>query len=116
MARRKNLQLEWNVFKHDFNSDKIITYNVLNDSELIERIYKSYSKKELNKLQDLKDLLDRYFHYHYWCKSECEVLIGGLFSNPEFSNFEKIDIWTQLEMNFDHIVDYINREMQLELK
>ena len=43
----KNKKLVWNVLLHDFNSDKIITYNVFGD-EFKENLYKEYRKKKIN--------------------------------------------------------------------
>ena len=52
--------------------------------------------------------------YHYWSRSEYEIAVGGLHSKyPE--NFEKIDAYHQLEMNLDHIVDYINDYLEMNL-
>ena len=52
--------------------------------------------------------------YHYWSRSEYEIAVGGLHSKyPE--NFEKIDAYYQLEMNLDHIVNYINDYLEMNL-
>ena len=111
--RIKNKKLVWNVLLHDFNSDKIITYNAFGD-EFKENLYKEYRKKKINNKLELKEYIKSKMMYHYWSRSEYEIAIGGLHSKyPE--NFEKIDAYHQLEMNLDHIVDYINDYLEMNL-
>lgn len=107
----KNVNLEWNVLYSDFNSSRIKTYNVLGGS-FPEKLAKEIKKHKIENREQLKEHLKHDFMYHYWCKSEYEIAVGGLYADyPE--KFEKIDIWTQIEMNFDHIIDYIIEEMKL---
>ena len=111
--RIKNKKLVWNVLLHDFNSDKIITYNVFGD-EFKENLYKEYRKKKINNKLELKEYIKSKMMYRYWSRSEYEIAVGGLYSkHPE--NFEKIDAYYQLEMNLDHIVDYINDYLEMNL-
>lgn len=111
--RVKNKKLVWNVLLHDFNSDKIITYNVFSD-EFKENLYKEYRKKKINNKLELKEYIKSKMMYRYWSRSEYEIAVGGIHSkHPE--NFEKIDAYYQLEMNLDHIVDYINDYLEMNL-
>lgn len=111
--RIKNKKLVWNVLLHDFNSDKIITYNVFGD-EFKENLYKEYRKKKINNKLELKEYIKSKMMYRYWSRSEYEIAVGGLHSkHPE--NFKKIDAYYQLEMNLDHIVDYINDYLEMNL-
>lgn len=109
----KNKKLVWNVLLHDFNSDKIITYNVFGD-EFKENLYKEYRKKKINNKLELKEYIKSKMMYRYWSRCEYEIAVGGIHSkHPE--NFEKIDAYYQLEMNLDHIVDYINDYLEMNL-
>lgn len=111
--RVKNKKLIWNVLLHDSNSDRIITYNVFGD-EFKENLYKEYRKKKINNKLELKEYIKSKMMYHYWSRAEYEIAVGGLYSkHPE--NFEKIDAYYQLEMNLDHIVDYINDYLEMNL-
>lgn len=111
--RIKNKKLVWNVLLHDFNSDKIITYNVFSD-EFKENLYKEYRKKKINNKLELKEYIKSKMMYRYWSRCEYEIAVGGIHSkHPE--NFEKIDAYYQLEMNLDHIVDYINDYLEMNL-
>lgn len=105
----KNVNLQWNVIYHD--SDNIKQLNILGYS-FPENLAKAIKKYKINNREQLKKYLRKDFMYHYWSKSEYEIAVGGLSSKyPE--EFEKIDIWYQIEMNFDNIVDYIIQEMRL---
>ena len=59
----------------------------------------------------MKEHLKREFMYRYWSKAECEMGMGGLWSTIE--ELEKIDMWYQIEMNFDNVIDYIILKMDL---
>lgn len=54
--------------------------------------------------------------YHYWSKTECEMAIGPLWFNKleDLEQFEKIDMYRQIEMNLDRIVEYIINTMQIK--
>lgn len=107
----KNANLEWNVLYKDFNSKKIKNYNILGGS-FSEDLAKNIKKYKIENKEQLKEYLKRDFMYHYWSKYEYEIAVGGL--NASFPDeFEKIDIWRQIEMNFDRIIDYIIDKMRL---
>ena len=62
---------------------------------------------------DLKELLDRKFKYYFWCKTECEMLIGDLFYKTE-QDFKKVDLYKQIEINLNLIVDYVWNSLKLD--
>jgi hypothetical protein len=95
--------LVWNVYIHDFNNNKIKPYNIFYKGS-IEEI-----KDYLNKKYTLREAITQWSKYHYWCKAEYEIQIGGLFSSLE--EFQKIDIYNQIEMNIDRIVEYVRGEI-----
>lgn len=108
----KNVNLKWNVLRHDFNKNKIIPYNILGYS-FAEDLAKDIKKQKIENREQLKEHLKREFMYHYWSKSECEIAMGGLHTNYSEEDLEKIDMWYQIEMNFDNIIDYIILKMKL---
>lgn len=108
----KNVNLEWYAF-YMYNG-KLVQQNILRD-ELKERIAKAFHKKELTSLDDLYGLISKDFIYHYWSKSEFEVGVISLFET-NIENGEKIDVYYQLKPNIRRIAEYINAEMQLNLK
>lgn len=102
--------IKFNVLIHDSNTDKIKPYNIINQS-LIENVKRERRKKNIYDMNSLKEYLSRDFHYHYWCKSECEIIMHGLFSKSEE---HKIDIWTQIEMNLDLITRLVCEECKFK--
>lgn len=110
--RVKNVKLEWYVLRHDFNSGKIVNSNIFY-SDFVENLHKFVRKGMVTTKEDLKDYIDRWAHYHYWCKAECEIMVGGLFTT--IPKLEKIDMYRQIEMNLDKIVDYVNKECDMKL-
>lgn len=112
MAKRK-VNLKWYVLLYDSTKRKIINYNVLEGYE--EEIYNRYKKKKITNIKELKENLKVMLQSRYWSRCEYELIVGYHISEyPD--DFEKIDAFRQIEMNFDRIIEYINTEMQLNLK
>lgn len=107
--RVKKSNLEWYVLAHDFNSNKIVNYNVM--TGIAKLLYKEVKAKRVYNKDTLKKFLKKEFMYSYWSKAEHEILVSGL-SNYDIT--EKIDIWRQLEMNLDIIVEYVNIKCDLK--
>ena len=108
MKHKANLQ--WYAFRYDINCNSLVEFNVVND-DLIKGIEKACKKKELETIDDLWRIVRRWAVYYYWSKAEHEVIITDLFENMRV----KKDVYYQIEINMERFVDYINKEMQLEL-
>ena len=108
----KKVDLKWNVLIHDFNGDKIVSYNVLNNDYLIDSLKKAIKKEEVVSYGDVKEFLSRKFKAQYWSRAEYEILVSGLFDRSEA---EKIDVWYQLEMNIDNITEYVITKLNLKI-
>ena len=107
---KRNIKLEYYVLNFDFNNRKIIKYNVLGNWE--DAIRKM--KKKSNSYEEFKELLMREFKYRYWGKAEYEIVATGLTFREEYA--AKIDVWSQIEPNFNIVADYIKNTMKLEWK
>lgn len=101
--------LHWYVLNEDFNTRKIKQYNALAGWE--DDIRKA--RKKCKTKTELQEWLKCEFMYHYWSKCECEIYVSGLFTKDP-NEFQKIDIWTQLEPNLDIITDYICKELNFK--
>lgn len=99
-------KLEWNVLIEDFNTHKIRLYNIFG-TYFIEDL----KKEKIESLEDLKEFIDQWARYHYWSRTEYEIMVGGLFN--EIDEFEKIDVYYQISMNLDRIAEYVNKELGL---
>ena len=105
----KNANLTWKVLRWDTSSHKTRAYDVM--PGIAEEVAKRIKKKEIYNKITLKEFLRKEFMYHYWSKSECEMVISGWICDNNIE--EKIDMWKQLEINLDTITQYVNTQMQL---
>lgn len=65
--------LKWIVYRHNFNADKIETYNVLGSKHFLEEI-----KKIMKKCKDrdeFSEALKIEMMYHFWSRCEWELII-----------------------------------------
>ena len=127
-------RLEWYVFIHDDNTHEIVPVNVFNHSlcfmegliEAKKKYGKDY-KKFSNKVRDI-------LRYSYWSKCEYETLITSLlpyidkkeflrirneydkrinegkefyYENVHLTVGCKIDVYTQVMMNWDRFIEYV---------
>lgn len=106
----KNVNLEWYVLRWDFNSKKVVNYNILQWRK--EDIANEVRRKGIHNKSILREYLKTAFMYDYWSKTECEFYISDLHGDE----YEKIDIWRQIEPNLDLIVEYVNSKMELGLE
>lgn len=104
--------LVFNVLVHDFNRNEIKPYNIITDS-LLKDIKKQRRNSKITSRLELKEYLKSEFMYHYWCKSEYEILMKGLSKSDEE---DKIDVWFQINMNLDLITQLIEQELKLRFK
>lgn len=109
--RIKKSNLEWYVLRYDFNRNEIIQYNVM--SGIAELIGRKVRNGTIYNKETLREFLKRKFMHDYWCRSEHELLVCKLGSVTTV-NAEKIDVWRQLEMNLDRIVEYVNLRCDLK--
>ena len=113
------MELEWNVFRYDCNADKFVTYNIFKHGGFLEdlkKLCKKYNKeypylsyegntKENKKIKtQFFEELKRNLKYYFWSKCEMELV---LVSWPVGDIEEKIDIWDQLEMNWNRFSNYV---------
>ena len=95
-------KLEWNVFRYDCNSRKIETFNIFVGTFLkdVEKLLKQKISREEFGAQ-LKSAL----MYMYWARCEYEVLIKPWIGSEDVE--EKVDIYTQVMLNWQHFCDYV---------
>ena len=94
---------EFNVLCFDFNARELKPYNIITEN-LLEEFKKK--TKSLTSTTDKKKVLNGYFLYHYWSKREYELFIGDAFEE-DISKYKKVDIYTQIQMNFDVIYNLV---------
>lgn len=96
--------MEWYVLLHSFNKDKMISYNIFNNSKLNEEL-EELKKKFISKEIFISEL-DRTLRWCFWSKAEYEIMAGDLFEK-DLDKYEKIDVYQQLKPNLNALADYI---------
>ena len=101
-----SIKLEWNVFIYDINERQIDLLNVFNHGRYRQEIIKLLNHRCDFMLKEFTEKVKSSTMYYYWCKCEWEILIA-----PWIGDFDKesikIDVYRQLEMNWDHYVKYL---------
>ena len=125
--------LSWNVFYEDFNKKEIATYNIFKNGHF-EQIAKELKQNASSKEEFAKNFRVK-LQSRFWCRSEYEVIItswppyiekkeltrlnveqetcfrqNGTYNyrqNVDLTVAKKIDIFSQLELNWDQFIDYV---------
>lgn len=108
----KNVELSWKVLNHDFNSDKIINYDIFWKGSA-EEIAKRIKRDKIDSYEKFKESMRPFFMSSFWCRTEYEIMVSGLHTRVEPT---KIDVWRQIEMNYDLILKYIIYKMDIDFK
>ena len=131
--RSDSLNLEWNVYTHDFNGKKIKVFNIFNHGRFLEDVKKDLKKCEAK--EEFAEKLRGHLFYYYGSKCEWEVVITSwtphitiselnrlnaerdralkehnrepysLYVNPDVA--EKVDVYSQVLLNWDVFVEYV---------
>ncbi len=116
-------ELEWNVFLHDFNSNKIIIFNIFNNGRFLNCLYKLKNETDFkNFSEEVRSLI----MYCFWSKCEYETIITSFpsyISKKELNrinnedvkyricvNLEceiKVDAYDQIMLNWDKFINYL---------
>ena len=89
----------WKVWIWSFNQDELMPYDVgcrfvdEVDSDRLSSLPRSYA--------ELEDYLRSKACYYFWSKCEYEMIVTGW---PQQKNEAKIDVCTQLRLNWDRFV------------
>ena len=99
----KKLNLEWNVYYHDMNARQIRPMNVFNHGSFHHDVEKLMKDKSIDRERFSEEV--RYsMMYYFWSKCEYEVLVKEWVGH---SAEIKVDIFEQVQMNWDHFIDYL---------
>lgn len=96
--------MKWNVYFHNFNTNKIEEYNIFNHSSFryeVKQLIKKYKDKDTF-IEKLKSEL----MYYFWKKSEWEVIVSPWVGRKEPCNI-KIDVYDQVMLNWNVFADYV---------
>jgi hypothetical protein len=96
--------MEWNVFYHDVNRQKIITFNIFDHYSFNKDVQRNL--KQIKSKDEFAEQLRRDLFYYFGSKAEYEVIIApwcGGRGNEDI----KVDIYTQVGNNWDVFVNYV---------
>ena len=103
---KNDVDLEWNVFVHDINKRQMKIFNVFNHGRYRQEIIELLNRRDDYTLEEFKEKVKSSTMYYYWCKYEWEIIIA-----PWVGDFDKesvkIDVYKQLEMNWNHYIKYL---------
>ena len=123
----------WNVYREDFNRRTIVKYNIFDHRSFAQDVNKLL-KEDITK-DEFAEQLKQSLMYYFWCKSEYEVVISSWpvyidkeeldrinIEYEEYNNKwghypykinvspdvgKKIDIYSQVMMNWEQFVEYV---------
>ena len=105
------INLEWNVFRYDINSREISKWNVFKHGGFYEDVIKV--RRESKNKTTFSTKLRSKARYYFWSRCEYEIILGEWPPAPAGRNVEeKIDVYDQLDMNWEMFVDYLWRKMR----
>ena len=96
--------LRWYVYYHDWNDNKIKTFNIFNHggfNEDVEKYLKKYKDKD-----EFAERLKSSLMYYFWSKCEWEVVITPWISRKNTEDI-KIDVYDQVMNNWEIFLDYV---------
>lgn len=105
-------KLEWYVYVEDINKRKIEPFNVFDSG----RFYKCLLalKKEMKKdnvdFDYFSSQLDKDAKYCFWAKCEYEIYLSSMFTHDDF---KKVDVYAQLQLNWDKFARYVYDNIKL---
>lgn len=95
------INIEWYVYYHDSNKQKIIKWNIFNHSSFKNEV-DVLLKEKIDK-DDFSEKLKREVMYYFWSKCKYEIILSPWTGRADDI---KIDVYDQIMMNFDRFVDY----------
>lgn len=95
--------LVWNVYWEDWNGKEIGKYNIFAHTSFADGCKKAAKKFKADK-DGFSEAVRRELMYYFWSKCEWEIVLG---SWPTGRSEEKVDVYDQVMLNWDHFIDYL---------
>lgn len=96
--------LKWYVYLENVNSRSIVTYNIFKHFNFYQDVKETI--RQIEDKQDFSERIKRIAKYYFLSKCEYEILITSWIATNNFKD-KKIDVYDQLELNWDRFIDYI---------
>ena len=102
----EELNICWNVYRESINNRKIDVYNVFEHSSFLYECAKALAKYKDDKKQAEKEIHSSLMYY-FWSKCEFEILLYPFIDPKESAEPIKIDVYEQVNNNWDIFFDYV---------
>lgn len=131
--------MKWMVYKENFNTKEVVPYNIFDHTIFYEEVEKLKNLRKPLTKEELSTKLKRLLRCYYWSKCEYETVITSWPPyispqeiqklNKEAQQYEekfgsplckvpvslsvgiKVDIYDQVDLNWDAFVDYVYKEI-----
>ena len=105
-----NEGLTWRVFK--IINNQVVAYNIFENCDFNNEIVDLLTLVENKKIDfpRFSSAIKNSLIYYFWSKYEHEVSISKPF---KLMGSEKVDIYSQVMMNFDNFINYLWKEANL---
>lgn len=98
-------KLVWNVYRQSRDGTRFEAFNIFDHSSFRESVMKTIRKYRRSEtraefVEEIKgDLM-----YYFWCKSEYELILRQWVGRE---CEQKVDIFSQVYLNWDRFIDYL---------
>lgn len=96
--------MEWNVFYHNVNKQKIETFNIFEHCSFNEDVNEHL--KTCKTKEEFAENLKSKLRYYFWSKAQYEVIVSPWCGGKNTKDI-KIDIFDQVMNNWDVFVNYV---------
>lgn len=93
--------MEWKVYTEDFTNKEVKLFNVFDHFRFRTGVEKAFKECNGNKIDFSKRVRSEAIYYYAW-KCEYEVYVSSMWKKEPL----KIDVFQQLEINWDKFIDY----------
>jgi len=103
----ENQKPVWNVYIEDYNKREIKVFNVFNHYTFFENCKKEFRRYSRHKdIEKLEHEIKGWAMYCFWSKCEYEIILTSWPEKKDFKDM-KIDIYDQLNLNWDSFFKYV---------
>ena len=106
---KKEVKSHFYVINHNFNANKFEKYDII--PYLVLAYSEAKPKDKPKTYEEFKEFICRKARNRWWCRCEYEIIIKDW---PCMKDSEKIDIFYQLEMNLEVVLDILIKELNLK--
>lgn len=98
--------MKWFVYRENRSTNEIELFNVFNHYDFRQDVEKNF-KKYKDDIKEFSTKVRNSALYYFAWKCEYEVYVTSMFKDKPL----KIDIYQQLDMNWDSFIDYIYKSL-----